>query len=222
MRIASSRWTSVIAIVLTALWLPQQVRAQVFTPESTIPAGISIPVRTSGAIDANAADGRIYTGVVDADVTDSNGRIAIPRGSTAELTVRRNGNEIALDLESISVNGQRYAIASNASAVGTTGSLGSTIESGASTIGANKTTGEYVGGGALLGTIVGAIAGGGKGAAIGAAVGAAAGAGAQIATHGKTVNVPAESLLTFQLTQPLTLGIADAGYSQNGFHYHHY
>jgi hypothetical protein len=129
---------------------------------------------------------------------------------------------MALDLESVTVNSQRYAITSNPSTVGTSGSLGSTIESGAGTLGANKTTGEYVGGGALLGTIVGAIAGGGKGAAIGAAVGAAAGAGTQIATHGKTVNVPAESLLTFQLTQPLTLGIADTGYTQNGFHYHRY
>lgn len=222
MRIASTHWMSAVAIILTGLWVPQTAHAQVFTPASTIPAGVSIPVRTSDMIDSTATDGRIYTGVVDSDVTDVNGRTAIPRGSTAELMVKRSGNEMALDLESVTVNSQRYAITSNPSTVGTSGSLGSTIESGAGTLGANKTTGEYVGGGALLGTIVGAIAGGGKGAAIGAAVGAAAGAGTQIATHGKTVNVPAESLLTFQLTQPLTLGIADTGYTQNGFHYHRY
>ncbi|PYR62623.1 MAG: hypothetical protein DMF88_26855 [Acidobacteria bacterium] len=103
--------------------------------------------------------------------------------------------------------------------MGTSGSLGDTIQSGAGTIGANKDTAAYIGGGALIGTIVGAIAGGGKGAAIGAAVGAAAGAGTQIYTHGKTVTVPAESLLTFKLAQPLTLGVQDTGYTNNGVHY---
>src|SRR5207249_3763331 len=86
--------------------------------------------------------------------------------------------------------------------------------------GTNKRTGEYVGGGALLGAIIGAIAGGGKGAAIGAAGGAAAGAGAQVLTRGSRVNIPAESLLTFQLTQPVRAGVVDTGYARNGIHYH--
>jgi len=85
-------------------------------------------------------------------------------------------------------------------------------------IGNNKRTGEYVGGGALLGTIVGAIAGGGKGAAIGAV----AGAGAQVVTHGRSVRVPAESLLTFRIEQPLDVGVADRGFNRDGRHYHDY
>ena len=36
----------------------------------------------------------------------------------------------------------------------------------------------------------------------------------------KTVTVPAESLLTFKLAQPLTLGVQDTGYTNNGVHYH--
>jgi hypothetical protein len=72
-------------------------------------------------------------------------------------------------------------------------------------VGANRRTAEMVGGGAVLGTLLGAIAGGGKGAAIGAAAGAAAGAGVQVLTRGKTVRVPAESVLTFRLDQPVTL-----------------
>ena len=75
-------------------------------------------------------------------------------------------------------------------------------------VGANKRTGKYVGGGAAVGAIIGAIAGGGKGAAIGAGVGAGAGAGAQILTKGKSVNVPAESLLTYRLRQPLRAAAA--------------
>src|SRR5262249_40059549 len=70
------------------------------------------------------------------------------------------------------------------------------------------------------GAIIGAIAGGGKGAAIGAGAGAAAGAGVQVLTRGDRVNVPAESLLTFRLAQPLRAGVVDNGYTQNGVHYH--
>jgi len=212
-----------IAILSAALCFSAPAAAQVRSGgASTIATGVNIPVRTSETIDASTADGRIFTGVVDQDVYDVNGRVAVPRGSTAELMVKRNGSELSIDLESLTIDGERYAVDADAtSAVGTSG-VKSTIENGAGTIGANKDTATYVGGGALLGTIVGAIAGGGKGAAIGAAVGAASGAGAQIYTHGKAVNVPAESLLTFRLGQDLMLGVQDSGFMQNGFHYHRY
>jgi threonine dehydrogenase-like Zn-dependent dehydrogenase len=60
---------------------------------------------------------------------------------------------------------------------------------------------------------------GGKGAAIGALAGGAAGAVGQLATRGKRVHVPAESVLTFQLRQPLEL-VPDRGYTRDGQHYH--
>jgi len=62
-----------------------------------------------------------------------------------------------------------------------------------------------IGGGAALGTLLGAIAGGGRGAVIGAIAGAAAGGAVQVLTKGKEVNVPAETILTFRLDQPITL-----------------
>jgi len=40
-----------------------------------------------------------------------------------------------------------------------------------------------------------------------------------MATRGKRVCIPAESLLTFQLQQPLNLA-PDRGYTRNGQHYH--
>ena len=221
MRISHRTWTSAAAIAIVgALGLSQPAGAQVYDSASAIPAGVNIPVRTSEAIDARAADGRIYTGVVDEDVFDANGRVAIPRGSAAELMVKKSGSDLSIDLESLTISSRRYAVAADANAVGTSG-VKDTIENGAGTIGANKDTATYVGGGALLGTVIGAITGGGKGAAIGAAVGAAAGAGAQIYTHGKSVKVPAESLLTFRLGQDLTFA-EDTGFSRNGTHYHRY
>jgi hypothetical protein len=224
----SHKWTSTAAaaILCGALGISQPAAAQVYDNTSaarTISAGVNIPIRTSEAITSSAEDGRIFRGVVDQDVFDVNGRIAIPRGSTAELMVKRDSGDLAVDLESLTVNGERYAVdVDPTKTVGTSGTLGDRIENGAGSIGANKDTATYIGGGALLGTIVGAITGGGKGAAVGAAVGAAAGAGAQIYTHGKTINVPAESLVTFKLAQDLTLGVQDSGYTNNGFHYHRF
>jgi hypothetical protein len=55
---------------------------------------------------------------VDQDVRGTNGRLAIPRGSTVELIVRvARDNDLILDLESVTVNGQRYAIKTDATRV---------------------------------------------------------------------------------------------------------
>jgi hypothetical protein len=62
-----------------------------------------------------------------------------------------------------------------------------------------------VGGGAALGAIIGAIAGGGKGAAVGSGVGGAAGAGDVLLTRGKSVVIPAETRLSFQLSAAVTV-----------------
>ncbi len=178
----------------------------------TIGSGTSISVRTNESIDVRNSDGRVFGSVVNQDVMDANGNVAIPKGSNAELIVRNgSGQDLALDLESVTVNGQRYAVTANAQGA---------TEGRRDGIGTNKRTAGYVGGGALLGTIIGAVAGGGKGAAIGAAAGAAAGAGAQVMTRGKAVNVPVESLLTFRLEQPLEMGTSDGGFDRNGRHYH--
>jgi hypothetical protein len=76
-----------------------------------IEPGTSIQVRTNDAIDAERFDNRVYYGVVDQDVRGDNGRVAIPRGSRVELIVRvMHDNDLVLDLESVNVNGQRYAI----------------------------------------------------------------------------------------------------------------
>jgi hypothetical protein len=164
----------------------------------TIGAGTTIKVRTNEAI-KTSSEGQRFSGVVDQNVIGSNGKVVIPKGSNAALVVKRMPNkDVVLDLDSVTVNGQRYGVK-------TENVISSKEKEG---VGANKRTGKYVGGGAAVGAIIGAIAGGGKGAAIGAGVGAGAGAGAQILTKGKSVDVPAESLLTYRLKQPLQAGAA--------------
>jgi len=206
--------TTVAAIVSAAVAVTQPTLAQV--SRTTIDADTMLKIRTTEAIDVKTADGLIYKGTVDEDVLDRSGDVAIPEGSTVELMARKSGSEMTLDLESVTVNGQRYAVLADQSTVGTSGQLGA----GARTIGANKDTATYVGGGALLGTIIGAVTGGGKGAAIGAAVGAAAGAGAQIVTKGKSVYLPAESLVTFRLARRLNVNVEDTGFDRDNRHYH--
>ena len=176
-----------------------------------IEPGTVIVVRTNQAINSQRSDGRVYTGAVDQDVRGDNGRLAIPRGSNVELIVRvAPDSDLNLDLESVTVNGERYAI-----------DAGEHIESQRRDgVGANERTAEHVGGGALLGSIIGALAGGGKGAAIGAVAGAAAGTGTEIATRGREVRVPPESLLTFRLERPLVVGAIDHGVDRDGYHYH--
>lgn len=161
----------------------------------TILAGAEISIRTNEGIDSrDPSDSRSYSAEVARDIVDSTGRVAIPRGSEARLLVRSIGNnQLALDLQSVAVNGQRYTL--------DTGQ----IEQGRQGLGSNKRTGEFVGGGAALGAIIGAIAGGGKGAGIGALAGGAAGAVSEVATKGDHVHVPAESVLNFRLDSPLLL-----------------
>ena len=76
-----------------------------------IQPGTNVTVRTDATIDVEKRDNRVYTGIVDQDVRGDDGRLAIPRGSSVELIVRvARDNDLILDLESIMVNGQRYAI----------------------------------------------------------------------------------------------------------------
>ena len=108
-----------------------------------VSAGTRIKVRTNDTIDVRErANNRVYTGTVAEDVTGENGTVLIPRGANAELLVATSDrNELSVDLESITVRGHRYMVTAEA--------YDRARHTG---IGANKRTGEYVGGGALLGT----------------------------------------------------------------------
>jgi hypothetical protein len=163
--------------------------------------GANVSVRTEETIDSGrAVEGQTYAAEVWRDVRDADGNVVIPRGSNAQLVIRsasrggrfRGTSDLVLDLTSVSVDGREYRLSAR------------TIQQrGKDGIGKNERTAKFVGGGALLGTVIGAIAGHGKGAAIGAISGAAAGGAAQLATRGGSIHVPAETVLTFRLDQPL-------------------
>lgn len=206
------------AAAATLLVTPSMADAQSWNYINPIPAGTTLQVRTTEPIDTQTMDGRIFTGTIENDVRDAQDRLAIPRGSTAELVIRRGpDNELVLDLDSVTVSGRRYGVDATRNRVG-----GGGIDIRNSGIGANKETARNVGGGALLGAILGAVIGGGDGAAAGAAAGAAVGAGVQILTKGRRVNVPAEALLSYRLQSDMNLDTSDSGFDRDGNHYHKY
>jgi hypothetical protein len=178
----------------------------VTTKTYELPAGSEISVRTDEVIDSEtAAEGQSFDAQVTRDATDANGDVVIPRRSRAKIVIVsaskggrfRGASDLVLDLQSVNINGKQYLI-----------DTVDVTKKGKSGVGANKRTATYTGGGAALGAIIGAIAGGGKGAAIGAGAGAGAGALTQILTKGRSIKVPAESVLTFNLDKSLKVTAA--------------
>ena len=93
--------------------------------------GTMVAVRPTEPIDVQRSDNRVYMGVVDQDVRGTNGRLAIPRGSTVEMMVRvEPDHDLILDLESVNVlRGDRYAISTRSKRIGAAdpGLIGSII-----------------------------------------------------------------------------------------------
>jgi hypothetical protein len=127
------------------------------------------------------------------------GKVVLPRGSRITGTVTeadsaghvKGSAMLALTLDSITVHGDKYSLATS-----------SYTEQGK---GRGKRTGIGAGGGAAFGAIVGALAGGGKGAAIGAVAGGGAGTAGTALTGNRDLTIPAETRLHFRLRRSLTI-----------------
>lgn len=165
----------------------------------TVPAGTPVQVRLQQTVSSNQSTvGQEFTGVL-AEPLVVNGQTLAPKGANVwgkVATARPSGRlktpaALYLRLTAVEIKGKRHAV--------TTRLAGRTGQSH------KKRNIEMIGGGAGVGAAIGAIAGGGKGAAIGAAAGAGAGTGAAAATGKKDVVYPVETLLTFRLSQALTV-----------------
>jgi hypothetical protein len=182
----NSRIRLVSIFLALAVILPALVQAS-----GTVPEGTKISVVTDQAVSSKTAKiGQTVTGTVSQDVT-SGGKVVIPKGSAAKLTVssvQASGRlstpaKLYLRLRTVTVGGKTYTFA--------------TSSAGRTEGGKGKRDAGFIGGGAAGGAIIGALAGGGKGAAIGAAAGAGAGTAGAAATGKKDVEYPAETRLSF-------------------------
>jgi hypothetical protein len=161
-----------------------------------VPAGSTITVSLGSALGSKLSQaGQTFTGSVAKDVVVEN-KVAIPQGANVAGTVVdakalgkfKGGAVLQLRLDSITVNGSDRPVTADAQTF--------------SEKGKGKRTAIITGGGAALGGIIGGLAGGGKGAAIGALAGGGAGAGGSALTGNKEIVLPAESAVSFQLSQP--------------------
>jgi hypothetical protein len=195
---------SMLIVLLLALGMGERLAAgqqadpgQAPTPV-TLPAGTMVNVRLTQAIDVDVAQaGMTFKARVD-DPVSVNGRIVVPREAGAVLQavkVAQSGefkgsDQISLKLNSLSVGGRVYQVATEYATVQGKGE--------------GKRTARKVGGGAGLGAIVGGIAGGGEGALIGAAVGAVA--GTAVAAGGQEhLRLDAETRLQFKLASSVRI-----------------
>src|SRR6266567_989657 len=164
-----------------------------------VPGGTTLTVSLGSALGSKLNQaGQIFTGSVAKDVVVGKA-VAIPQGATVSGTVTdakplgkfAGGAVLQVRLDSINLNGSDLPVQSALRTF--------TLK------GKGKRSAVMTGGGAALGGLIGGLAGGGKGAAIGLAAGGGAGAGGAVLTGNKEIELPAESALSFELSQPLTL-----------------
>ncbi len=162
-----------------------------------VPEGTVLTVRLNQAVGSKISNsGEPFSATVEEPVQVGD-KLVIPRGSEADGTITdaaplgrfKGGARLSLTLNSVTINGKRYDV--------------QTTGVNESKKGKGKRTAAMIGGGAGAGAIIGALAGGGKGAAIGALVGGGAGTAGAAFTGNKNITLPAETTLSFRMTQPL-------------------
>ena len=165
----------------------------------TLPAGAAVTVRLASAVGSKlSAKGDHFSATVATPV-QVDGKVVLPAG--AEVLGRvveavpqgrfKGAAVLRLVLETVTVNNDSYDVQ--------TSSVSRSLK------GKGKRTATFIGGGAGGGALIGGLAGGGKGALIGAALGAGAGTAGAAYTGEKEIVLPAESTLSFKLTEPLTV-----------------
>jgi outer membrane biosynthesis protein TonB len=174
-------------------------QAQQTSGPVTVPAGTLLQIRLMEPLDiAKLQAGTAFQATAASDVFEGN-VLAIPRGAVLNGTVvnvKKPGalggsGELQLQVTSLNLGGHAYPVATDLW----------------SNKGPNKAgyTASNTVGGAVVGALIGGLLGRGPGAAVGAAVGGGAGLAASAGTNGPRLYLPAESLLNFHLSGPVTV-----------------
>jgi len=165
----------------------------------TIPAGTVITVRLANAVGSKISNSGDKFQANVATPVELDGKVVVPSGAEASGKVLqavprgrfKGGAVLKLALDSVTVNDDAYDVK--------TSSITRYLK------GKGKRTAAMIGGGAGGGALLGGLLGGGKGAAIGAVAGAGAGTAGAAYTGNKEITLPAESMLSFKLSEPVTV-----------------
>lgn len=192
-------WAAIPALFLAVggLAVSTAIRGQTVS----VPAGTEIQVRLNESIATNRdTSGDSFRAVV-AEPVVIDGKTVIPKDAPVSgqiVSVRESGRltgvaRMRLMLKSVQVDGKEYELH--------TGDY--------SRRGGNhrKRNWAFIGGGAGGGALIGALAAGGKGAAIGGPIGAGAGIAAATLTGKKDFVLPAETVLRFELVDPVKVEV---------------
>ncbi|HKE09303.1 MAG TPA: hypothetical protein VKB48_15850 [Candidatus Acidoferrum sp.] len=184
-----------VALGIAAANLPNRAEPMVI-PEST-----AIHVTLNQALTSNQSRPGDHFEATVSEPVIVDGKTVIPQGASAEglvVDARPSGRlmgraHLQLALESVAVGGENYGVHTS-----------SKWRSGGDH---KKRNWAWIGGGAGGGALIGALAGGGKGALIGGPIGAGAGTTVALLTGKKDIHLRPETLLTFKLSEPVTIPV---------------
>jgi len=166
----------------------------------TIQAGTNLAVRVDQHISVKTSHaGDTFTGEVVDPVVDPNGVAVVPKGTRVSGVIDashargrvKGASVLELRLTTMTLSGTEYQLR--------------TADLTRSKKGKGKRSAAMIGGGAGLGMLIGGLAGGGKGMLIGGLAGGGAGTAGAAMTGNKDLEIPAESVVHFKLSQDLVV-----------------
>jgi hypothetical protein len=164
-----------------------------------VPEGAELRIRINQHISVKTSHaGDHFDGTIVSPVR-VHGVEAIPAGSTARgevVEAHRRGrfkgqSVLELTLVGLDVNGRHYRL-----------DAGTVVRTKK---GKGKRTAAFIGGGAGVGMLIGGVASGGVGLLIGGLSGAGAGTLGAAFTGNRDIDIPAETVMSFRLDQPIQL-----------------
>ncbi len=165
-----------------------------------IPAGTNLAIRVDQRISVKTSHaGDTFTGEVVNPVVGENGNTLVPKGTSVDGVVDaakqrgrfKGASILELRLTSMTLDGTKYPVR--------TANLSQHKK------GKGKRSAAMIGGGAGLGMLIGGIASGGTGLLIGGLAGGGAGTAAAGLTGNRDLEIPAESIVHFKLSEDVVL-----------------
>ena len=166
----------------------------------TIPAGTSLTIRIDQRISVKTSRaGERFTGEIVEPVLAGDNSVLVPKGAlvggVVDVSHRRGHFKgrslLELRLTSLTTNGTKYLL--------------TTRDLSESKKGKGKRSTALIAGGTGLGMIVGGVTTGGVGVAVGGLVGAGAGTAVAGLTGNRDLDIPAESIVRFKLSEDLVV-----------------